>query len=255
MKKYDSSSRVKKTNSTSSIDVWGPKGGIGKTTIAKSMAGAFAADGYKVALIDKDPMRAASAFYQVALAKEKARMEEELEMTLSQRRSIYNRKRRAAEAQGLDFPDFNEEVVKNIHDRVPFVVLDEAPKNGEFDILIYDHPPVFKGNDGLTSNIVVTPTLLDIESFAPILKAYNEMKDTRKIIMVANRVNLRRADQREIYDSYFKDRAYISDRASYNKVYKDGYTIYGTTSYPNVVDTRKEFDDVMQDILSIAAQG
>ncbi|ECE0404289.1 hypothetical protein YJ57_24845, partial [Salmonella enterica subsp. enterica] len=124
MKKYDSSSRVKKTNSTSSIDVWGPKGGIGKTTIAKSMAGAFAADGYKVALIDKDPMRAASAFYQVALAKEKARMEEELEMTLSQRRSIYNRKRRAAEAQGLDFPDFNEEVVRNIHDRVPFVVLD-----------------------------------------------------------------------------------------------------------------------------------
>jgi chromosome partitioning protein len=48
------------------ISVWAERGGCGKTTLALSLAGAFASRGLEVLLIDHDPARAATLWAELA---------------------------------------------------------------------------------------------------------------------------------------------------------------------------------------------
>jgi chromosome partitioning protein len=48
------------------ITCWTPKGGVGKTTLALSIAGCFAARGLRVLLVDRDPQGGALAWARLA---------------------------------------------------------------------------------------------------------------------------------------------------------------------------------------------
>lgn len=83
------------------LTVFGGKGGIGKTTLALNLASAFARDGLRVCLIDRDPQASSLAFARLA-----ERHGVELPFTIA-----------ASRSQGFDLYLYDED--KNPSDFIP----------------------------------------------------------------------------------------------------------------------------------------
>lgn len=244
------------------IRSYGLKGGVGKslwamlTAHASSKGVLSGGKKLKVCIIDIDKLQSCYNFFNIARKVEEQKIQEELALTFNERKSLYEAKKERLRAWSeknetiFCIDDFNEKVITDVNERLPYQVFKTEPDNIEdYDLVIYDYPPQYRRDfkDGL----ILMPTRIDTASFLPSYTEYLSLSEEFTVILIPNLYNDKYADQRNIYNVYFKDRAFLKERACHQNAYRMGTTIWGDFTAVGLSQARNEFLGVFDDIKNI----
>lgn len=237
------------------IRVLGDKGGIGKSTTAKNVAGWAVNNGFKVCIVDKDELASVYTWHKVSIHKEEELIQLELQLSVNERKTNYeNKKKRILSRDpSAEVEEFNERVETDPFKRIPFKVFkNEIGDDDDYDLIVYDYPPRY--NKDIGSGLILMPTLLDKETLLPTFDYYNDLVKDYYTLLFANRVDVRKAREKRYLAEFFEDKGYVRDRACFDIAYGEGKTIYDDLPYAFLPDARSEVDKVMQDLFDVVKQ-
>lgn len=234
------------------IRVLGLKGGIGKSTTSKNVAGWAAYNDFKVCIVDKDPLASVYTWHLIAISKEEERINKELQLSVEERMFNYDFKKKKIIAKNPNaiIEDFNERVETDPLKRLPFRVFkNEIEDDEDYDLVVYDFPPRYNKDFG--SGLILMPTLLDKETLLPTFDYYHELEKDFYTLLFANKYDNRKTRERRYLKEYFDGKGHVRDRACYDIAYGEGRTIYEDIAYNFLDDARSEVDQVMRDLLQV----
>ncbi|WP_413499883.1 AAA family ATPase [Buttiauxella gaviniae] len=232
------------------IRVLGLKGGIGKSSMSKNVAGWGVSNGFKTCLVDLDELASVYTWHKIAISKEEERIKQELQLSVEDRRMNYEFKKskKLNKDATLIIPDFNPEVETDPLKRLPFKVFkNEIGDDEDYDLVVYDYPPRY--NKDIGSGLILMPTLLDKETLLPTFDYYHDLEKDFYTLLFANKYDIKKARERRYLKEYFDGMGYVRDRACYDIAYGEGRTIYDDLPYSYLDDARGEFNQVMLDLL------
>lgn len=206
------------------------KGGCGKTTIATTLASAFAASGVRIALADGDRQKSSTAWL----------------------------KRRPKTANKIDWLDWSK--TKKLGDApkgIDWLVVDSpgALRGGHAEDLAREADAIV---------VPVLPSVFDTEATRRFLTGLDKIKRIRKgkaaLWLVANRLRPRsragRALEETLTEAGMPPVTSITDRAIYGELAHDGLALFdrrGVTLEPIFAQWRPLIEAIQKDKLALAA--